>query len=140
MKKILVAYASTTGNTEMMAQAIAKGAESNGAQVDLVNLADNSPAVDGYDVIVLGSPAMGCEVLEESYMEPFFTSIESSISGKNIALFGSYDWGEGEWLTSWEDRVKAAGANLAAESLKINLTPDAAGEGACAEFGKKISA
>ncbi|MCR5698636.1 MAG: flavodoxin [Treponemataceae bacterium] len=140
MKKILIAYASTTGNTELMAQSIKKGVEEAGNQADLVNLSENTPSIEGYDVIALGSPAMGCEVLEESYMEPFFSSIEGSISGKNIALFGSYDWGEGEWLTSWEDRVKAGGANLVADSLKINLTPDAAGEGECAEFGKKISA
>ena len=138
MKKILIAFASTTGNTESMASAIKKGAEGAGNQVEFVNLAESTPSIDGYDVIVLGSPAMGCEVLEESYMEPFFTSIEGSISGKNVALFGSYDWGEGEWLSNWEDRVKTAGANLVCESLKINLTPDAAGEGLCENFGKNL--
>ena len=139
-KKILLAYVSTTGNTEAMANAIKAGAEAAGASVELVNLNDSTPAIDGYDVIALGSPAMGSENLEEAAMEPFFSGIEGSLSGKNVALFGSYDWGEGQWLSDWGDRVTAAGGKLVAESLKVNLTPDADGEAQCQAFGKAIAA
>ena len=134
MKKAIV-YASTTGNTEAMANAIAEGAKEAGAEV-ILTTAENadSDAVLACDELILGSPAMGDEVLEDS-MEDFFTKIEGSLSGKNVAIFGSYDWGDGQWLRDWSDRAKAAGANVS-ETLQINLTPDEAGIEQCKSWAK----
>ena len=122
MKKAIV-YASTTGNTEAMANAVVEGAKASGAEV-YVSTADSADeaAVLASDVIILGSPAMGDEILEDT-MEEFFASIEGSISGKKVALFGSYDWGDGQWLRDWADRAKNAGATLVSEPLMVNLTP-----------------
>ena len=102
-----VIYWSGTGNTEKMAKAVAEG-----AGVEAVSVSDLKGDIADFDAIALGSPAMGDEVLEESEFEPFFAGIEGKISGKKIALFGSYDWGDGQWMRTWEDRVKAAGAKL----------------------------
>ena len=125
MTKAIV-YASTTGNTEAMAQAIEKGAKSSGAAV-IMKKADEASAADilKADVIILGSPAMGAEVLEDS-MESFFASIEGSLSGKKVALFGSYDWGDGQWMRDWAARVKSAGGTMVnGEGLIAHLEPDA---------------
>lgn len=92
-----------------------------------------------YDVIAFGSPAMGAEVLEEAEMEPFFSEAANSLSGKKVAVFGSYDWGDGEWLRTWEERCKEAGAVLVAEGLKVNLTPDDAGVQECKAWGAKLA-
>lgn len=135
-KNVLIAYVSTTGNTEAMANAIFEGAKSAGAEVCLVNLNDATPSIDGYDTLLFGSPAMGAEVLEESFMEPFFSGIEGSLSGRNVALFGSYDWGDGQWLSDWTERCINAGAKIVAESLKIHLAPDAEGIELCKKFGE----
>ena len=124
MKKAIV-YASTTGNTEAMAQAVAEGAKESGAEV-LLTTADTADvaAVLASDIIILGSPAMGDEVLEDS-VETFFATIEGSLSGKKVAIFGSYDWGDGQWLRDWADRLNSAGATvLNGEGLKGHLTPD----------------
>ena len=120
MAKVAIVYASTTGNTEALANAAKEAA---GADV-YFSTADSADAgeVLGSDLIVLGSPAMGAEQLEDS-MESFFSGIESQLSGKKVALFGSYDWGDGQFLTDWADRVTAAGATLAG-TAKSHLQDD----------------
>lgn len=130
--KTAVIYWSGTGNTEMMAQAIAEG-----AGAELFRVSDFTGSIADYDRIAFGCSAMGAEVLEEDEFEPFFTSIEDALSGKTIALFGSYGWGDGEWMRNWEDRVKEDGANLfSGEGLIINETPSDDDLAKCTEFGK----
>ena len=139
MAKVLVVYVTTTGNTEKMANAIADGAKGAGADVTCKAVADASVAeIGGYDVIAFGSPAMGAEVLEDS-MEEFFVSATDSIKGKKVGVFGSYDWGDGEWLRTWEGRCKDAGAVIAVENCKAHLEPDDEALAACKEFGAKLA-
>ena len=123
--KVAVIYASTTGNTEAMANAICGSLKEKGAEV-LCATADGADqaAALSCDVLLLGSPAMGDEVLEDS-VEEFFAAIEGSISGKKIGIFGSYDWGDGKWLRDWADRIKSQGAVLLGEPLMVHLTPEA---------------
>ena len=134
--QINVIYWSGTGNTEAMANLIKEGAESAGATVNLKNVSDSSANDVNCDVLVLGCPSMGDEVLEESEFEPFMISIEKSISGKKLALFGSYGWGDGQWMREWDERVKAAGATLVTESLIVNEAPEGQ---ECKDFGAKIA-
>ena len=124
--KVAVIYASTTGNTEAMANAINEACKASGAEV-VFGTADSADkaAVTGCDVILLGSPAMGDEVLEDT-MEEFYTGIEGSLNGKKVGIFGSYDWGDGQWLRDWNDRLTNAGAVSAAEPLMVHLTPEEA--------------
>ena len=105
MSKIAVVYWSGTGNTEAMASAVAEGAREKGAEADLLTASEfSSDQVSAYDAIAFGCPSMGAEQLEESEFEPMFTACEGDLQGKNIALFGSYGWGDGEWMRSWEER------------------------------------
>ena len=134
--QINVIYWSGTGNTEAMANLIKEGAEGAGATVNLKNVSAASVADTNCDVLVLGCPSMGDEVLEESEFEPFMASIEGSISGKKVALFGSYGWGDGQWMREWGERVKTAGATLAAESLIVNEAPSGQ---ECKDFGAAIA-
>lgn len=137
--KVSVIYASTTGNTEAMANAICEAVKAGGAEV-VFGTADSADqaSVTASDVILLGSPAMGDEVLEDS-MEEFFGAIEGSLSGKKVGLFGSYDWGDGQWLRDWEDRVKSVGAVSAAEPLMVHLTPEDADLEKCKEWAAAIT-
>ena len=134
--KATVVYASTTGNTEQLANAVAEGAKAAGKDVTLAeaNGADAS-AVLASDEIFLGSPAMGSEQLEDS-MEEFFAGIEGSLSGKKVGLFGSYDWGDGQWISDWADRVSAAGATLI-DCVKAHLAPEAEDLEAAKALGSK---
>ncbi len=122
--KVAVIYASTTGNTEAMANAINDAVKSAGAEV-IFSTADsaNKDEVLSSDVILLGSPAMGDEVLEDT-VEEFYSGIEGSLNGKKVAIFGSYDWGDGQWLRDWTDRLNNAGAVSVAEPLMVHLTPE----------------
>ena len=132
--KSAVIYWSGTGNTEMMAKAIAEG-----AGAELFSVSDFSGNIANYDRIAFGCSAMGAEVLEEDEFEPFFTSIEGSLSGKTIALFGSYGWGDGEWMRNWEERVKEDGAVLIGdEGLIVNETPSDDDLAKCREFGENL--
>lgn len=137
--QINLIYWSGTGNTEAMANLIKEGAESAGATVNLKNVADASIDDVNCDVLVLGCPSMGDEVLEESEFEPFMISIEGSLSGKKLALFGSYGWGDGQWMRDWDERMKNAGAVLAVESLIVNDAPSGESEQECKDFGRGIA-
>ena len=141
MSKMAVIYWSGTGNTEMMAEAVAEGAKSVDPDADIFRVSDLS-ADDAaeYDTLVLGCPAMGTETLEEYEFEPFFTELENKLGGKNVALFGSYGWGDGEWMRHWAKRVQDAGANLIGEGLTVMEAPDEAGRAACAALGKEAAA
>ena len=140
MKKIAVVYWSMTGNTKAMADAVVSGAQKAGAEVDLFEAADfNADKLDAYDAIGFGCPAMGAEVLEEEEFDPMFTACESKLSGKKIALFGSYDWGDGEWMRIWEQRCKDAGANLACDFVICNLEPDSEWIVACEALGAALA-
>lgn len=133
--KTAVIFWSGTGNTEAMAQAVA---ESAGAE--LFSVSDFSGIIEDYDAIAFGCPAMGAEVLEENEFEPFFTGIEDKLNGKKIALFGSYGWGDGEWMRNWEDRVKSDGAVLiGGEGVMANETPSDEELAKCAELGKMLT-
>ena len=141
MSKMAVIYGSMSGNTEAMANAIAEGAQSAGAQVDVKQVSEIT--VDqalAYDLLALGCPAMGAEVLEESEFEPFFTDLESRLSGKKVALFGSYGWGDGQWMRDWQARTEAANANLYEQGLILNETPDDDGLAQCRAFGAGFAA
>ena len=137
MSKVAVIYWSGTGNTEAMANAVAEGAKAAGADVDLLTCADVN-SVDGYDAVALGCPAMGAEELEDSEFQPMLEGIEPALPGKKVVLFGSYDWGVGEWLSNWEARCAEKGITLAAESVKANNTPGDEALSACKALGKAI--
>ena len=138
MSKVAVIYWSGTGNTKAMAKAVAEGAKAAGADIDLLACADVR-SVDGYDAVALGCPAMGAEDLENVEFLPVLESIEPSLPGKKVVLFGSYDWGVGEWLSNWEARCAEKGIALAAESVKCNNTPDDDGLAACRVLGAAIA-
>ena len=140
MAKVAVVYWSGTGNTAAMAQAVEEGAKERGAEVSVFGPADfNKDMVAEFDGIAFGCPAMGAEVLEEDEYEPMFTDVETVLSGKKIALFGSYGWGDGQWMRDWEDRCKAAGAKLATESVMANDAPDDKALSDCKSLGSILA-
>lgn len=139
MSKVAVVYWSGTGNTEMMAAQVKKGAEEAGAEVTMFTAAEFGPEkIDGFDAIAFGCPSMGAEVLEESEFDPMFTACEGKLGGKKIALFGSYGWGDGQWMRDWEERCNGAGVTFATDYVIVNETPDADGDAACQELGKAL--
>ena len=139
MSKIAVVYWSGTGNTQAMAEAVAEGASQAGAEVTVFEAVDFSPEQMGaFDALAFGCPSMGAEQLEESEFEPMFTECEPMLSGKKIALFGSYGWGDGEWMRNWEQTCIGDGAVLACDSVICNEAPDEDGVEACKMLGKAL--
>ena len=140
MRKIAIVYWSGTGNTLAMAQAVAAGAQEAGAEVSLISAGQfGADLVSQYDAIAFGCPAMGGEVLEESEFEPMFSSCESLLKGKPIALFGSYGWGDGEWMRTWEDTCRADGAQLEHPSVICQESPDAEAITQCRALGAALA-
>lgn len=136
MSKVAVVYWSGSGNTQMMADAVEAGAKDKGAEVSVFQAVDfSADKVKDFDGIAFGCPAMGAEVLEESEFEPMFASVENSLAGKKIGLFGSYGWGDGEWMRDWQDRVNGVGANLVTDGVMANNTPDDNALGECRALG-----
>ena len=140
MSKVAVVYWSSTGNTEAMANAVAEGAKAAGAEVISFESADfSADKVDEFDAIAFGCPAMGDEVLEEDEFEPMFNSCETKLSGKKVGLFGSYGWGDGEWMRLWEDSCVSDGALLAHSSVICNEAPDENIKKQCSELGAALA-
>ena len=140
MSKIAVVYWSGTGNTEAMANEVAEGAKAAGAEVDVLTASEfGADKMDAYDAIAFGCPAMGAEVLEEEEFEPFIAELEGCCSGKKVVLFGSYDWGDGEWMRSWKDRMEEAGAVVVEEPVICNNEPDDAGLAQCKALGEALA-
>ncbi|MCD7831811.1 MAG: flavodoxin [Firmicutes bacterium] len=140
MSRVAVVYWSGTGNTEAMANAVLEGAKEAGAEAVLFTSAEFSESMVGsYDAIAFGCPAMGAEELEEDEFAPMYEACKGSLSGKKIALFGSYGWGDGEWMRSWEASATGAGALLAAGSVICNDAPDDEGVTSCKALGASLA-
>ena len=138
MSKVAVIFWSGTGNTEAMAAAVAEGARAAGAEADLLACAEVSGA-DGYDAVALGCPAMGAEELEDGEFLPMLESLEASLPGKKVALFGSYGWGDGEWMRTWEARCAEKGIALAGDSVTAHEAPDDDGLASCRALGAALA-
>ena len=134
--KVSIVYWSGTGNTEAMANAVAEGVKNAGAEAELLPVSAADDSVLQSDVLLFGCPAMGSEELEESEFEPFFSSIEGKLAGKKVGLFGSYDWGDGEWMRTWQERVVAAGGNMIEDGVIANNAPDDEALADCRALGK----
>lgn len=137
---IQVIYWSGTGNTEKMANLIVEGIQVETREVNVKEVA--SASVDDAvhsELIVLGCPSMGAEVLEEDEMQPFVDALEDKVKGKKVALFGSYGWGDGEWMRDWDERMKSYGAIMVEESLIINEKPEGEDEEKCRAFGRSLA-
>ena len=141
MSKIAVIYWSGTGNTEAMADLVANAATAAGASVDKFTASEfNVSSAGDYTGFALGCPAMGAEQLEESEFEPMFAGLEGSLNGKKVALFGSYGWGDGQWMRDWCERAKEDGAQLFSdEGLICNETPDDDAQAACRKLGADLA-
>lgn len=141
MDKIQVVFWTQGGNTQAMAEAVAKGIQDAGKEAEVVFVSDASlDELKKANAFALGCPAMGAEVLEESEMEPFVCDVESFVSGKTIALFGSYGWGDGQWMRDWVERMNAAGAKvLNGEGVISQEAPDDEAIAQCEALGKQLA-
>ena len=139
MSKVAVVYWSGTGNTEAMANAVAKGAKDAGAEA-AVFTPDGFDAekMDGFDAVAFGCPAMGAEELEDSEFLPMYESIKDKLKGKRIALFGSYGWGDGEWMRNWDNEVRELGAEIVSDYVIVNDAPDDEGISECEKLGAAL--
>lgn len=139
MKKVAVIYWSGSGNTKAMAKAIVKGLNEINADYDVYFVSDfNAELTEDYDALILGCPAMGAEVLEECEFQPVYDEIKNFLVGKQVALFGSYGWGSGEWMQSWEEDIKENGAILFEKGLIINELPQENDLKLCVDFAKRF--
>lgn len=141
MSKIFVAYWTMTGNTALMAQAVGEGIEQAGKEAAVVEISSITPEdLKDETTFALGCPAMGDEVLEETEMEPFVMEVETFVKGKNLGLFGSYSWHDGQWMIDWAERMKADGVNLVGgEGVTAYDAPDEEALERCRALGKQLA-
>ncbi len=140
MSKVAVVYWSGTGNTEAMANAVAEGVREKGAEAVVCTASEfDASMLEAVDAAAFGCPAMGDEVLEESEFEPMFSACEPKLKDKKLALFGSYGWGDGAWMRSWEDTCRGDGAQLACDSVICNDAPDDDTLAACRALGAALA-
>lgn len=139
MSKVAVVFWSGTGNTEAMAESVTAGITAAGGTAETVALSDfTADKIDEYDAVAFGCPSMGAEQLEDTEFEPMFNGIAGKLSGKKIALFGSYGWGDGEWMRNWEEQCKSLGAVMATDFVICNNEPDDEAKAACEALGRAL--
>lgn len=139
MKKVAVVFWSGTGNTQAMAMAVAQGIEEKGGQAVVMTASEfDYLQMDDYDAVAFGCPSMGMEELEEYEFAPMFEKCEAKLNGKKIALFGSYGWGDGEWMREWEDYCKSKGAEMACDFVICNEYPDDETIVLCKSLGESL--
>ncbi|KFX58676.1 flavodoxin [Clostridium botulinum] len=135
-----IIYWSGTGNTEAMANLIAKGIEESGVKAKMINISSaNVNSLKDENIVALGCPSMGDEELEGGEFLPFLENVQEDLKNKKVVLFGSYGWGDGQWMRSWEEEMTALGVNVALEPLIVNYTPEGESEEACIEYGREIA-
>ena len=142
MSKVYVVYWSASGNTQSMAEAVGNGINQAGGEAEVVEVGNfSADTLKDEASFALGCPAMGAEVLEESEMEPFVSEVEAFASGKKIGLFGSYGWGDGEWMRNWVARMEEAGAQVYGGEDAICMNePDSEAEEKLEALGKELAA
>ena len=142
METVKIVFWSQGGNTAAMAAAVTEGVQEAGSKAEIINVSDASVAdLQSMKGFALGCPAMGAEVLEEMEMEPFMCELEGSLAGKSVGLFGSYGWGDGQWMRDWEERCKAAGAAVVGgEGVICQETPDDDAIASCRALGRALAA
>ena len=141
MDKVYIIFWTQGGNTGAMASAIGDGVKEAGKEPVFLSPSEAKVSeLTELNGFAMGCPAMGCEVLEETEMEPFVSEVESIIKGKKIVLFGSYGWGDGQWMRDWEERMKSAGAIIiGGEGIIAHEMPQDADIERCNNFGKQLA-
>lgn len=137
MAKLNIIYWSGTGNTEQMAELIKEGASAAGAEVEVIEVSSADSTSVESDLVAFGCPSMGAEELEP-VMEEYVDSVLGSLSGKTVGLFGSYDWGEGQWMEDWKEKIEGSGATVVGNGLIVNLTPEGDAIEDCKNYGAEI--
>lgn len=133
-----IIYWSSTGNTEEIAKLMAEGLNKESVNTEVLNISSDKVSIEEDDKIVaLGCPAMGDEVLEEGEFREFFDENKEKLNGKKVILFGSYGWGDGQWMRDWAEETEGAGATIVLEPLIINYAPEDKDE--IINYGIKIS-
>lgn len=140
MEKIAVIYWSSSGNTQKMAEALLSGLQSEQKEAAIFSAAEfPSDLAETFDGFAFGCSAMGAEELEEGEFLPMFEKLEPLLKAKPVILFGSYGWGDGEWMRNWEERVHNDGALLFADGLMVHEVPDVQALEKCKDFGKAFA-
>ena len=140
MSKIAVVYWSGTGNTQTMADLVLEGITAAGRQAELFTAGEfSAEKAKEYTAIALGCPSMGSEQLEETEFEPMYQSVRPGLGGKAVVLFGSYGWGDGEWMRNWAEDCESAGCRLVAEPVTVNGAPEGLDAEACKELGRVLA-
>ena len=140
MKKIAIVYYSGTGNTELMAESIAEGASNRGAIVNVFTAKEFQVSMmDTYDAFAFGCPASGVEQLEVIEFEPMFKECLPKLKAKHISLFGSYGWGDGQWMRDWEETCLSHGADVVHDYVICVETPDGETLEACRHMGEALA-
>ncbi|WP_252230460.1 MULTISPECIES: flavodoxin [unclassified Clostridium] len=135
-----IIYWSGTGNTEAMANLIAKGIEESEVKTELINISNaNVDSLKDENIVVLGCPSMGDEELEGGEFLPLLENVQDDLKNKKVILFGSYGWGDGQWMRSWEEEMTASGVNVALEPLIVNYAPEGESEEQCIQYGREIA-
>lgn len=139
MSTVAIVYWSGAGNTEAMADLVAQGVQAAGGTADLIPVGSfTADRINNYDAFAFGCPAMGDEELEDMEFKPVYDEVEPLLDSQKVALFGSYDWNDGEWMELREQRAEEAGVNVV-DSVIAKDYPDDDATAECMRIGAALA-
>ncbi|WP_068787328.1 flavodoxin [Paenibacillus phocaensis] len=143
MSKIIIVYASLTGNTEEMAELIAEGVRSTGAAADLKMVEDcNAVHLLEYDACLLGAYTWGDGELPDEFSDFVDEMKGLNLVGFRAAVFGSGDTSYRLYCAAvdeLEQRLREFGAIIVQPPLKVEYGPNPEEKVLCREFGASFA-
>jgi len=138
--KILIVYASRTGNTEKLAQAIAEGARSAGVGVELKRAKDTKPVDTDADAFAFGSHSafeyMAGEL--KTVFEDFYL-VRDKLAGKPVLIFTTGKGGQVSVLESIDKVVGIFNPNWVKPGVAVEGAPEEADKAKAREMGKRLA-
>lgn len=143
MARIVLIFASMSGNTEMMADAIADGVKEMGEKIKIIDAFEGPDAsvLEQYDGILLGGYTWGDGDLPDELVDFVDAMSAIDLSGKKAAAFGSGDSLYTHFAGAVDllmEKLSDCGADVYPQALKVELTPEKEEIEACRMYGKQF--
>jgi flavorubredoxin len=140
MGKVLIAYATRTGETQNIADLIAEGVRLAGHQADVVNVKSiqNESAIAGYDGYVFGSSTYHGEMLQA--MKTFlFLAEKAGLEGKAGGAFGAFGWSGEAHDRIFQTMKHVRKMEMVGDCLRLKSSSLGGGLQMAQEYGRQVA-
>ena len=140
MAKVLIVYATRTGETQTIADLIAEGIRFSGHEAEVVNVKTikDETGLEGYDGYVFGSATYHGEMLQG--MKTFlFIAEKANLAGKIGGAFGSFGWSGEANDRIFETMKHVLKMNMVGDTLRLKSSSLGGGLQMAQDYGRQVA-